>query len=142
MSVMEFIFRKASTLLRIDSFFKRDISCASTASYFHYYVMPQCFSLDIRVFNLYLFRWQHWKITSERLFNNIFSESFAISNFLSKHKLHRLELGLYNLQFLLMLQDVCWRSFVFATFQYSVDNLVSFFSFFVLKDFYDLINIS
>ena len=74
--------------------FKRDISCTPTASYFHYYVMPQHFLLHARVFNLYLFRWQHWKITSERLFNNIFSGSSAISNFSCKHKLHRLELGL------------------------------------------------
>ena len=63
------------------------------ASYFHYYLMS-VFFLGARVFNLYLFRWQHKEIISDPFFNNISSGS-SISNFLCNRKLHLLELGLY-----------------------------------------------
>ena len=70
-----------------------------------YYVMTRSFLLDTRVFSLYLFQWQHWEITSERLFN-ISLGSSTISNFSCKHKLHLFELGLYDLQLPFMLQDI------------------------------------
>ena len=84
MSVVEFIFRKAGevfnftkdrlcllVLLGIWKIFTTYISCTPAASYFYYYVMTQSFLLDTRVFSLYLFRLQHRKIASQRVFNNI-----------------------------------------------------------------------
>ena len=49
------------------------------------------------VFSLYLFRWRHWEIISDRLLNNISLRSSIISNFSCKRKLHLFELGLYDL---------------------------------------------
>ena len=53
----------------------RDKSARCPAYHHHqvlvYYVMSQACLLDTRGFSLYLFRWRHWEITSERLFNNI-----------------------------------------------------------------------
>ena len=84
MSAVEFIFRKAGEVsnftkdrlrilipLGIWKIFRTDISCTPAASYFYYYVMPRSFLLDRRVFSLYLFRWRHWEISSQRLFNKI-----------------------------------------------------------------------
>ena len=45
-------------------FFSTDISCTPAASYFHYYEMPRSFLLDTSVFNLYLFHWLNWEISS------------------------------------------------------------------------------
>ena len=58
-----------------------------------YYVMIRSFLLDTTVFSLYLFRWRHWEITSERLFNNISLGSSTISNFSCKRKIRLFELG-------------------------------------------------
>ena len=106
MSVVEFTFRKAGLVfnftkdrlrllvpLGIWKIFTTHISCTPAASYFYYYVMPWSFLLDARALSLYLFRWRHWEITSERLFNNISLGSSTISNFSCKHKLHLFELG-------------------------------------------------
>ena len=148
MSVVEFIFRKAGevlnfakdrlhlvVLLGIWKIFRTDISCTPAASYFHYYVMSWSFLLDTSVFNLYLFRWRHWENTSEHLFSDISSGSSTISNFSCRRKLHILELGLYDLWLPFILQGIGGRSFLFASFQYSVDYLVSFLLFSALKDF-------
>ena len=43
--------------------------------------MTRSFSLDTRVFSLHLFRWQHWEITSEHLFNNISAGRIASVQF-------------------------------------------------------------
>ena len=106
MPVVEFIFRKAGEVFNftkdrlhllvphgIWGIFTTYISCTPAANYFHYYAMPWCFLLDTRVFSLYLFRWRHWEISSELLFNNFSSGSSNISNFSCKHKLHLFELG-------------------------------------------------
>ena len=110
MSVVEFIFRKAGEAFHftkdrlrllvpqgIWTIFTTYISFTPVASYFQYYVMPWAFLFDTRVFSLYLFRWRHWEIPSERLFNNVSSGSSTISNFSCKHKLYLFELGLYDL---------------------------------------------
>ena len=128
--MVEFIYRKAREVfnftkdrlhllvpLGIWKIFRTDISCTPAASYFYYYVMPRSFLLDIRVFSLYLFRWRHWEISSV---------SSTISNFLWKHKLHLLELQFYDLKVPFTLRDIRRWSFLFASFQYSVDNLASF----------------
>ena len=70
--------------------FRTDSFSTPAASYFHYHVMARSFLLDTRVFNLYLFPWQHWDITSERLFDNISSGSSTISNFSCKHNHEKL----------------------------------------------------
>ena len=49
-----------------------------------YYVMTQSFLLDTTVFSFFLFRWRHWEINSERLFN-ISLGLPTISNFSCKH---------------------------------------------------------
>ena len=84
MSVVEFIFRKAGEVFNftkdrlrllappgIWKIWTADISCTPAGSYFCYYVMIRSFLLDTRVFSLHLFRWQHWEIASQRVFNNI-----------------------------------------------------------------------
>ena len=149
MSVVEFIFRKAGEVFNFTNdrlrllvpqeiwkIFTTYISCTPTASYFYCCVMPRSFLLDTRVFTLYLFWWRHWEITSERLFNNISSGSSTVSNFSCKPKLHLFELGLYDLQLHFILQDIHGWSFLFASFQHSVDNLVSFLFFSTLKRFF------
>ena len=106
MSVVEFFFRKAGEVfnfskdrlhfvvpLGIWKIFRTDTACTPAASYFHYFVMPRSFLLDTRVFKLNLFRWQHWKVTSERLPYNISSGSSTITNFSCKHKLHTFASG-------------------------------------------------
>ena len=106
MLVIEFIFRKAGEVfnftkdrlrllvpLGIWKIFTTCSSCTPAAGDFNYYVMPRSLLLDTRVFSLYLFRWRHWEITSERLFNNISSGSFNISKFKCKYKLHLLNCG-------------------------------------------------
>ena len=147
MSLVEFTFRKSGK----DFNFKGQTPPSSTSrnleklhsmyflqtciKLFVYYVMLRSCLLNTRVFTLYSFRCLHWEITSERLFNNISLGSSTISNFSCKHKLHLFELGLYDLQLPFMLQDIRGWSFLFANFQYSVDNLVSFLFFSTLKYF-------
>ena len=53
--------------LGILKIFKTAIWWTHAASYCHYYVILRSFLLVTRVFNFYLFRWQHWQITSNRL---------------------------------------------------------------------------
>ena len=72
------------------------------ANYFHHYVMPWSFLLVTRV----TFRWRHWEMASDCLFNNIPSGSSNISNFSCKHKLHLFELGFYDLYPPFILQDI------------------------------------
>ena len=88
------------------------------------YVMTRPFLLDTRVFSLYVFRWQHLEITSERLFNNTSLGSFTISNFSCK---------LFIVPF--YAPGYPWVKFFICQFQYSVDNLVSFLFFSTLKYF-------
>ena len=98
--------RRLFVPLKIWKIFTTYISCTPTASYFYYYVTTRSFLLDAIVFSFYLFRWQHREITSEPLFNNISPGSSTIVNFPCKHKLHLSELGLYDLQFPFIFQDI------------------------------------
>ena len=83
--------------LGILKIFRTTISWTPAVSHFHYYVMARSFLSVTRVFNLYLFRWWHWKMTFNRFSNNASSESSTISSFSCKHKLHLLELqGMYD----------------------------------------------
>ena len=109
--------------LEILKSFRAAISWKPAANYFHYYVIPWSFLLVTRVFNLPLFQWRHCEITFDNLFNNISSGSSTISNFSCKHKLYLLEFGLHELYLHFILHVVCGWSFLFDSFQYSVDNL-------------------
>ena len=93
MSVVEFIFRKAGEVFKftkdrhrllvplgIWKILRTDISCTPAVRYLYHYAMPRSFLLYARVFSLYLFRWRHWEISSEHLFNDISSGSSTISN--------------------------------------------------------------
>ena len=125
-----FIFRKTTkvrsltvTLLKIDSttyYLSQHLHTWTPAvNYFHYYLIPWGFCggflLVTRVFNLHLLRWRHCEMTSDCLFNNS-----SIN---------------YDLYLPFILQDICGWSFLFARFQYSVDNFVLFLFFSVFKDF-------
>ena len=48
--------------------FRTDISWILAANYSHYYVMSWSFLSVTSVFNLYLYRWRHWEITSDHTF--------------------------------------------------------------------------
>ena len=112
--------------LRILKIFRKVVSWTPVASYFHYYVM--LWSLLVKgVFNLDLFRWQHWQMTSDCLFNKTLSGSPTISHFLCKNKLDLLELRTQNIYLLFALQDIHGWRFLFAIFQYSVYNFLLFF---------------
>ena len=123
MSVVEFIFRKAGKVfnftqdrlhlivpLGIWRIFTVYISCTPAASYLYIMWWPSLFLLDTRVFSFILFRWRHWVITSERLFN-ISLGLPTISNFSCKLKLHLFQLGLYDIQLPFILQDIRGRNF-------------------------------
>ena len=110
MSLVEFIFRKAG---KVFNFTKDRLHLLVPLGIWEnlhsiffmytcnkilvYYVLTRSFLLDASVFSLYLFRWRHWEIISDRLLNNISLRSSIISNFSCKRKLHLFELGLYDL---------------------------------------------
>ena len=80
------------------------------------------FLVVTRVFNSYFFRWWYREMTSNRLFNNS-----SIN---------------YDLYLPFIFQDICEWSFFFASFHYSVDDILSFLFFSLWKVFYDLRNVS
>ena len=85
--------------------------------------MRRSFLLVTRVFDLYLFPWRHWEITSDR-FLIIFHQD---------HLLFPMEL--YDLYLSFILQDIRGWSFLFARFQCLLDKFVSFLYFFRIERF-------
>ena len=65
--------------------------------YLYFYVTSGFWIFDPTVRNIYLFWWRHFDITSDFLFNKLFSLSSNISSFSFKQREHLFDWGLYAL---------------------------------------------
>ena len=91
-----------------------------------FYVMCSWVILVTKFLSLYLFLWRHCDMISAYLFSKLLIGSSNISNFSLKHKLHHLEVGLYDLNCPLISHDTLGLRRFSLSVQYSIDNFVSF----------------
>ena len=81
---------------------------------------------DSRVRNIYLFWWRHFNITSDFMFDKLFSLSSNISSFSFKQREHLFDWGWYTLNWFFTTNVPFKLEFSAFKFQYSTDSFVWF----------------
>ena len=102
--------------------------------YLYFYVTSGFWIFDPRVCHIYLFWWRHFDITSDFLFNKLFSLSSNISSFSFKQREHLFDWGLYALNWFFTTHVTFGLELPAFKFHYSTDSFISFLYLLILNN--------